>query len=109
MTPGLPKPVAAYIEGSNAHDADGCVVWFTEDAVVRDEGREMRGSAAVREWMRAAIAKYRHSLEVLSSRTEGGNTVVTCRVSGNFPGSPVVLQHTFVLSGAKISLLEILP
>ena len=109
MRPGLPKPVAAYIEGSNAHDADRCALWFTDDAVLRDEGREMRGVAAVREWIRTAIAKYRHSLEVLSSGTEGGNTVVTCRVSGNFPGSPVVLRHTFILSGAKISLLEILP
>jgi ketosteroid isomerase-like protein len=107
MAPGLPKAIAAYVEGSNAHDAEGCALWFTDDAVLRGEGREMRGVAAVREWMRTAIAKYQHSLEVVSSRTEGDGTVVTCRVSGDFPGSPVVLQHTFILTSERISRLEI--
>jgi hypothetical protein len=40
MTPELPKAITAYIEGSNAHDADACAPCFADDAVVRDEGRE---------------------------------------------------------------------
>jgi len=76
---------------------------------VRDEGREMEGVAAVREWMRAAFEKYRHSLEVLSSTKVDGDTVVTCHVSGNFPGSPVDLRHIFTLAGNRIARLEIRP
>jgi ketosteroid isomerase-like protein len=39
----LPKAIAAYIAASNAHDADACAACFTDDAIVRDEGREVRG------------------------------------------------------------------
>jgi ketosteroid isomerase-like protein len=105
----LPKPIEAYIVGSNAHDADACAACFAEDAIVRDEGREMRGVAAVRDWMNAAIAKYRHTLEVVSSAKTDGGAMVMCRVSGNFPGSPVELRHAFVLSGDKITRLVIVP
>jgi len=105
----LPKPIEAYIAGSNAHDADACAACFADDAIVRDEGREMRGVAAVRDWMDAAIAKYRHTVEVVSSAKTDGGTMVTCRVSGNFPGSPVELRHAFVVAGEKITHLEIVP
>jgi len=105
----LPKPIEAYIVGSNAHDADACAACFTDDAIVRDEGREMRGVAAVRSWMEAAAAKYRHTLEVASSAKTDGGAVVTCRVSGNFPGSPVELRYTFIVVGQKITRLEIVP
>ena len=40
MSVRLPAVIVAYIAGSNAHDADGCAACFTDDAVVRDEGRE---------------------------------------------------------------------
>ena len=63
----LPEPIATYIAASNAHDADACAVCFTDDAVVRDEGREMRGVAAIRDWMSGAIDKYRHVVEVITS------------------------------------------
>jgi ketosteroid isomerase-like protein len=105
----LPKPIAAYIAGSNAHDADACAACFADDAIVRDEGREMRGVPAVRKWMDAAIAKYRHTLEVVTASRTDGNTIVWCRVSGNFPGSPVELRHVFVVVGEKIVRLEIIP
>jgi hypothetical protein len=105
----LPKPIEAYIVGSNAHDPDACAGCFADDAIVRDEGREMRGVAAVRDWMDAAIAKYRHTVEVLSSAKTDGGVMVTCRVSGNFPGSPVELRYAFVVAGEKITRLEVVP
>jgi ketosteroid isomerase-like protein len=37
----LPKAIAAYIAASNAYDADACAACFTDDAIVRDEGREV--------------------------------------------------------------------
>jgi len=105
----LPEPIATYIAASNAHDADACAACFTDDAVVRDEGREMRGVGAIRDWMDAAIKKYRHVVEMITSATADGKTLVTGRVSGNFPGSPVDLRYTFMLAGDKIARLEIVP
>jgi len=105
----LPSAIAAYIAASNAHDVDACAACFAGDAIVRDEGREMRGIAAIRDWMDAAIARYRHTVEIVSAATTDSGTVVTCRVSGNFPGSPVELRHAFVVVGEKITRLEIVP
>ena len=36
-----------------------------------------------------------------------GKTVVTSRVAGNFPGSPVNLEYVFGLERDKITSLEI--
>lgn len=105
----LPKPVSDYFAASNAHDADACAACFADDGIVKDEGREMRGVAAIRDWMDAAIASYQHTVEVVASATADGETIVTCGVSGRFPGSPVELRHCFVVAGGKITRLEIAP
>jgi len=34
-------------------------------------------------------------------------TIVTARVAGRFPNSPVDLQHVFVVEGGRIASLEI--
>ncbi len=59
MSMELPEPIAACIAGSNAHDAGTCAACFTDDAVVRDEGRDRRGIAAIREWKAEASKQYR--------------------------------------------------
>jgi len=107
MAEQLPEPIAAYIARSNAHDADACAACFIDRAVVRDEGREMHGTAAIRDWMATAIKKYAHAVEVITSAKAGDRTIVTCRVSGTFPNSPVELRYAFTLAGEKIALLEI--
>jgi hypothetical protein len=40
---------------------------------------------------------------------QGGKTVVTSHLTGNFPGSPVDLRFFFALEGDKIRSLEIMP
>ena len=43
----------------------------------------------------------------LSATERDGATVVIGRVSGEFPGSPVELQHVFRIDGEQIVSLEI--
>jgi ketosteroid isomerase-like protein len=109
MSIELPTPIAAYVAGSNAHDPDACAACFTDDAGVRDEGRERRGIAAIREWMAEVSEKYRPTVEVIGVAETDDKAIVTGRVSGNFPGSPVELRYTFTLVGEKIARLEIHP
>jgi hypothetical protein len=45
----------------------------------------------------------------LAWEEKGDQIVVTGRVSGNFPGSPVDLRFFFELEGDKISSLKIIP
>lgn len=106
-TQTLPKPVASYIAGANAQDADAVTACFAEDAVVRDEGRSRRGIAAIREWAEEVSKKYHPTVEVLDVAATDGKTTVAGRVSGNFPGSPVELRYVFTVEAEKIAGLEI--
>jgi hypothetical protein len=107
MPTKLPAPIAAYFTANNVHDIDAMLAPFAETAVVKDEGREWRGSAAIRQWMQETTAKYAATVAVTDVVETDGKTLVTGRVSGNFPGSPVDLQFAVTLAGAKISRLEI--
>jgi hypothetical protein len=108
-TSKLDAPIKSYIEAANAHDVDAVARCFADDAVVTDEGRDRRGAAAIRDWADEVSRKYRPTVELLSAVAVSGRTVVTGRVSGDFPGSPVDLRYEFTVDGEKITRLEIAP
>ena len=63
--------------------------------------------ADIRAWKDEVTRKYMPVMEVLRSAEKDGRTIVTGRVSGNFPGSPVELSYAFTLKDGKIARLEI--
>ena len=103
----LSAPVANYFAAANAQDIDGVVANFGDDAVVRDEGQERQGAIAIRRWAVEVSKKYRPTVEPLDAAEANGKTILTCRVSGDFPGSPIELRYVFTLDGGKIRRLEI--
>ena len=103
----LAQPVADYIAAANAQDSDAVAACFSDSAVVNDEKRERRGIAAIREWAVEVSEKYRPTVEVLGVAERDGLTIVTGRISGNFPGSPAKLRYAFTLTGGRIARLEI--
>jgi hypothetical protein len=107
MRVDLPEPIAAYIAAENGDDVEVLAQCFADQAVVRDEGRTMKGLAAIKEWKADTRKKYRHKVEPLESVEKNGKTVVTNRLTGNFPGSPINLEFVFELKGDKIASLEI--
>ena len=104
----LPEPVAAYFE-ADARDSHAVARCFTQDAVVVDEGQSHVGVAAIEAWKSAASARFSYAVEPVSLETKGRTCVVSGRVTGDFPGSPVVLHYTFSLERGKIRSLEIKP
>src|SRR5258707_386939 len=103
----LPKPIEIYMSAENARDASLLAACFAPDAIVKDEGRTMTGLKAIEAWKRETSEKYRHTIEPVAVAERDGKTVVTSKLSGNFPGSPVTLDFVFQLQGAKITALEI--
>ena len=101
----LPKPIAAYFAADKG-DAEAVSQCFTENAV---EGRTYKGQAAIKRWRDEAAAKYEFTSEPFACEEKEGKTVVTSRLTGNFPGSPVDLRFFFELQGARIASLEIIP
>ena len=96
-----------YIAAENAGDTEALVQCFTSDAVVRDEHQTIEGLAAIKQWKAETARKYRHTIEPLASVVRDGNIVVTNRLTGNFPGSPIELEFIFRIEDDRIASLEI--
>ena len=108
MTLELPGPIAAYF-AADKEDGEAVARCFTEAAVVKDEGRTHRGRAAIKPWKEEVSTRYQYTSEPFACDKSDGIVVVTCRLTGTFPGSPVDLRFFFVLEGDRIGSLEILP
>ena len=108
MSIDLPEPIADYF-GADRVNGDAVVRCFTSNAVVKDEGHTYIGIEAISKWKTEASAKYRYTAVPLASEKQGGTTVVTSRLTGSSPGSPVTLRYFFRLERGKISFLEIVP
>lgn len=108
MIDNLPKPVALYVAAENSGDVNLFDQCFAENAVVRDENETHAGLAAIKKWKAETKKKYQHTVDPLRVVEKSGKVVVTNRLTGNFPGSPIELDFVFTLMDDKIVSLEIL-
>jgi hypothetical protein len=109
MNISLRAPIDLYFTSENAHDPSAIDRCFAAGAVVRDEGRTITGVAAIKAWRIETGEKYHHTVEPLSVWTRDGKVMVTGKTSGDFPGSPINLEHVFKIEGSRIVSLEIRP
>jgi SnoaL-like protein len=107
MSIELPQSIAAYFAAEKRADADALARCFADEGIVRDEGRTFEGVAAIKQWNIEAREKYHHTVEPIEVIERDGKIVVIGKVSGNFPNSPVNLEHIFSLEGGKIKSLQI--
>jgi hypothetical protein len=103
----LPEPIANYFAADAADDASAIAGCFALDGIVRDEGGTFTGREAIKGWNERAKARYHYTVEPLSAVERDGQIVVVGRVAGNFPNSPIRLQHIFRVTGDQIVSLEI--
>ncbi|MDN2580258.1 nuclear transport factor 2 family protein [Aquibium sp. ELW1220] len=105
----FPRPIAAYFEADRSRDADAVAACFGDTGVVKDERRTHAGREAIRRWKAQASTAYSYTVEPFALSQDDGRMVVTGRIAGNFPGSPVDLRYVFTLDGDRIAALEIVP
>ena len=103
----IPEIIESYFRASNANDVEKLASCFSADAVVTDENETHRGTAAIREWSIKVRKKYEFKTEVLRAVEKADAVIVTAKLSGTFPGSPVDLDFKFALKENRISSLEI--
>jgi hypothetical protein len=109
MTPTLPPILATMLMAHNAHDSGAFTTCFADDAVVRDEGQKHVGKAAIRTWFETVSRKYDPVFHVTAFALVDGEPVLTGKVSGNFPGSPIELRYRTGVEDGKIVALTITP
>jgi alpha-D-ribose 1-methylphosphonate 5-triphosphate synthase subunit PhnI len=103
----LPHPIGLYFASENTHTASAIDKCFAADAIVRDEGKTIEGVAAIRAWRVETVKKYNHRVEPLEVSERDRKIIVKARVSGNFPGSPTILGHSFAIVADRVVSLEI--
>ena len=104
----LPEPIAAYFD-ADKRDGEAVARCFTNQGVFEDEGQTHSGPAAIKAWKTAASAKYSYTSEPFAVEQKDAGYIVTSRLTGNFPGSPVSLRFSFRLERGKIVSLQIQP
>src|ERR1051325_963676 len=108
MNPKLPPIINEYISASNAHDVEAVLACFSDSATVRDENETLHGRQAIKTWIVKTIEKYAFHFEPLSIKQDDDNEAsVAVKVSGTFPGSPVMLDYHFTTDSEKISSLSV--
>lgn len=107
MSIRLPDSITTFFEVSNGAEASALEQCFTGDAVVQDENHTHQGLEAIRAWLREAQHKYAYTVEPLDVAEQDSIVKVRAKVAGNFPGSPVELDHVFRIAGGRIEFLEI--
>jgi uncharacterized protein (TIGR02246 family) len=107
MRSKMPDVISAYVEASNSRDAERFGMLFTKDAVVHDEGQEHRGIAAIKKWLASTARKYAFTLTPIHLSRQENEIVLTAKMTGDFPGSPISARFCFVLDQGKIAKLDI--
>jgi hypothetical protein len=106
----LPAPIRAFIEATNAHDANRLFAVLTDSAVITDEGHEYRGTAAIKNWSDAKYIGARVRLEAVNVINRDCKTIVTAALDGNFDKTglpdPFYMDLHFVVDGEKVAALS---
>lgn len=105
----LPDAVQTYFDVSNGGDTSRLAACFCADARVTDENRTHQGIDAIEAWQHEARQAFTYQVEPLEATQKEGTLSVTARLVGNFPGSPLQLNHVFLMQDGQIRSLEIAP
>lgn len=102
----LPKAIKDLEQAQNNFDSLAYANCFSETAVVLDEGKIHKGKTEIREWIEKANTEYQTVMKPLEYYE--ADEILKAEVSGNFPGSPVVLTYHFSLKKGLIESLKII-
>ena len=106
MSLQLPQAIDLYVKVENSGDTEALSTCFAADATVRDEDHTYVGLDAIKKWKSHTKKDTNHTIHPLAISHSIGKTILTARLTGNFPGSPVTLQFSFVIEAGKIVALQ---
>lgn len=101
----LPNVIADLAKAQNNFDSVAYSNCFSETAVVFDEGKTHNGRTEIQQWIKKANEEYQAVMKPLKYSPK--EEILKAEVSGNFPGSPIVLSYHFGFNGGLIQSLKI--
>lgn len=101
----LPNVIEGLVKAQNDFDSVAYANCFSETAVVFDEGKTHEGKKQIQQWIKKANETYQALMKPLEYSEK--EEILKAKVSGNFPGSPIVLAYHFKLKAGLIESLKI--
>ncbi len=101
------KTIVHYVEANNSGNKIKLIGLFTRDALVVDEGKDYNGIDAIKMWRKKMNATYDVMLEIIGGLKVTNGTLVDMLCTGDLPGSPLIIQHHFIVKNQFISFLKI--
>lgn len=102
----LPNVISKLTEAQNNFDRLAYANCFSETAVVFDEGKTHNGKKEIQQWIEKANDEYQAVMKPVEYSEK--EEILKAEVSGNFPGSPLVLAYHFKLNDGLIESLKIM-
>jgi ketosteroid isomerase-like protein len=101
----LPNVIVALTKAQNSFDSTAYANCFTENATVFDEGKNHIGKTEIQQWITKANEEYQAVMKPVEYSAK--EEVLKAEVSGNFPGSPIVLSYHFTFQNELVESLKI--
>jgi len=101
----LPNAITNLVTAQNNFDSQAYADCFSETAVVFDEGKTHTGKIEIKNWIEKANQTYKAIMKPLEYSTT--EETLEAEISGDFPGSPLVLTYRFELKDTQIQSLKI--
>ena len=89
---GMTSTEELYFELATQPDTDAYFAQFTDDAIVEDDGKKHEGVAEIRAW-RTEVPRVHYDVQHVERH--GRSAQARVEISGDFPGSPVLLRFDF--------------
>lgn len=96
----------AFMQAKASGDSRTFADCFADEAVVYSEGQEFRGKDAIRQWFENS-AKYKKQYLVMGFSAKRQESILSAQVSGDFTGSPVLMDYFFTTQAGQITSLRV--
>ncbi|MFY1047827.1 nuclear transport factor 2 family protein [Chryseobacterium sp. GP-SGM7] len=101
----LPKVIEELVKTQNEFDSAAYANCFAEDAQVFDEGKTHTGKAEIEKWIDKSNTDNKATMEPLAYDEK--EDILSAKIAGTFPGSPLVLKFHFKIANGKIQNLKV--
>lgn len=103
----LPKVITDLVKAQNDFDSVSYAKCFSDTAVVFDEGKMYNGRKEIEHWIADSNERYKSVMKPVSYEENDTKSILKAEVSGNFPGSPIVLKFHFEIADGQIQHLKV--
>lgn len=103
----LPKVIADLVKAQDSFDSVAYANCFSETAVVFDEGKTYNGRKEIERWIASANEQFKAVMKPVSFEKGKTGSILKAEISGDFPGSPIVLNYHLEIVDEQIKSLKI--